>query len=486
MAITLGTSKPLTINSGYNPLRFDVIGNATAINLFNFEGAMIPTAGYESIDELSSTGKGRGIFYSDVLSAVVVVVGNQVFKVTITVINDESSITNTLLGTLQTLTGKVYISENSLTSMPDEANNIIGGQLVFSDSKNIYVYSLDNSFVIATDNLGDALPFTPGIIDFQSDFFFSNDTTTNRIYSSNLTNGLIWNEEDFSTIGGVTRGCTAFEKILFVFGKDITDLFLANPALQEFPYQQDVSRAWEYGLLSPSSLANALGVMAWLGNSRYSNAVVLSSQGDTPQAISTPGIDSLIDTFKAPEKSTGFIYQVDGHLFYQLNFDIDRVSILYDFTSSQWTRLAHREDTSPSIVFQTAFYENENRLLAISSADGNVYDFGLGIFTHDGQVATRTIITQNNTQDAQSILVRELRLELEQGANQNLSKVCLSISKDNGRTYVLKRVITLGKVGEYKNMLRFLRLGRGRWWTFKFDFFSLDRFVILGATIYTG
>lgn len=478
MASKLGTSLPIILNKGYNPLRFDVIGNEASYNLFEFEKAMIPTAGFEENRTISSTGKGRGIFYSDVLSQYVGVFGNEVYSI--------SPDTHTLLGNLATSIGKVYITENALTNVGDDATGLIGGQVAISDGKHIYVYNLDGSFIQAKDDTGSDLPFTPGVIDFEDTFFVVNDSSSNRVYASNINDARIFPVLNFALTDSETRACTSFEKIVFVFGKDITTLYVAQAQSFGFPFTQDVSRSWEYGCLSPESLANGLGVMVWLANSRYSNAVILASTGGSPKPISTAGIDTLIDGFTTPEDSTGFIYQADGHLFYQINFITDNVSLLYDFETRKWTRLSDRLLTDRSIILQSAFSDDQNVLMAISDTNGILYDFGLQFYTHGGNVVPRSIITENYTFSERPVVIKELDLQIEQGANEATSKICLSVSKDRGRTYPIQKVITLGNIGSRQNLLRFRRLGSARWFTFKFDFFSTDRFVILGAEGFIG
>ena len=155
--------------------------------------------------------------------------------------------------------------------------------------------------------------------------------------------------------------------------------------------------------------------------------------------------------------------------------------MLYDFTSKKWSALTDATGKNKNPIRQTAYYEETNTLLGVRNDEGSVVTFGVNFFNQNGEIVPRTIITQNFTQNERPMILQELDLQIEQGENQTTSRICLSISKDRGRTYPINRVTTLGKVGERRNLLRWRKLGYARWWTFKFDFFSTERFVILKA-----
>lgn len=464
----------ISLTEGYNPIRFPAINNQTCFNLFDFEGNMIPTSGYYQI--LSTLylkkGESRGIFFSDVLKKCIVVLLNVVYAVT-----DKD---HSILGTMDSFSGKVYIEENGLSTLPTD--NGPGGQIAISDGSNIYVYTLNGEFSKAKDEEGNLLTFLPGTLAFESSFFFCNDLNSNQIHISNINNARVWNSTGYSTISEKTISCLAFKNLLFVFGKDKSFLFYSNAQNEFFPYSQDTSRAWEYGCLAQGSLSSALGLMAWVGNTRYGNPTILFSTGGEPESISTPGIDSIINTFSNLSDAEGFIFQEDGHTFYQLTFYQDNFSLLYDFKSKKWTRLTDYTGENYNNIRQVAYYEGKNKLFAITKDSSSINIFGNSIYTQDGKIVPRMILTNNYTQDERPYGIQEIDLEIEQGENQNTSKISIGISKDRGRTFPINRMYTLGPIGERRRVLRWRKLGYARWWTLKFEFFSEDRFVILKCT----
>lgn len=103
MTANVGVPQDITLTNGLNSGRFPALNNETCFNLFEFDGAMIPTAGFTSI--LPTVGgentESRGIFYSDILSQCVVVVDDKLIAVTPT--------SHRTLGTLKTERGKVFL-----------------------------------------------------------------------------------------------------------------------------------------------------------------------------------------------------------------------------------------------------------------------------------------------------------------------------------------------------------------------------------------
>lgn len=491
MSAVVGTPVDIVLTDGLNPVRFPALANQTALNLFEFEGAMIPTAGFTTILArlVEEDQEGRGIFYSDLLNACVVVLGNTLYKITLE--------THEKLGTLASDRGRVYFAENGLTTLPDSSTGDPGGQIAISDGINIYTFAKNGAFSKAEMDDGSALDFVPGTLAFQNGFFFANDLGSDRIYASTLNESRVWPVLFFDLVAARTRSCVAFKNLLYVFGKDKTNLFYSQPSEPQFPYAPDVSRAWDYGCLSQASVATSQGLIVWLGNTRYGAPTILMSTGGTPTGISTPGIDALIDSFETPQDAEGFMYEEDGHIFYQITFEADNITLLYDFTSKKWTGLTDTSGQNRSPVRQSAYFEGKNTLLAITRAPGRVGKFGVNIFNFDDEVIPRMIITQNYTQEERQVMCQELDLQIEQGENAvreavypsdpveeyaQGSRICLSISKDRGRTYPIEHVRTLGRPGFRRELLRWRKLGAARWWTFKWDFLSKDRFVIMKAT----
>lgn len=478
MAIPVGKAQPLDIWQGENSQRFSAINNAGCYNLFQYtlpnsgQQALVPTPGFELLFEVSEGAAWRGIFSSNLLKSVIAIVGNEVYAVTPEHL--------TLLFTLETLSGKVYLEENSILTSPTDNNP--GGQLGVSDGANIYIYQTDGTVTKATNDGGEELGFVPGMLAFQDDTFFCNDVSSNRIYQSDINDGRNWPADKFGVIDNETRGCLGLKTMLFVFGNDITQIF-HDTASFPFTYSKDVTRSFEYGTVNAESIGRGLDFFVWFGQTQYSQPTILMSTGGEPQVISTPGIDAILNSLTAPEDNNGFVYEELGHTFYQINFFTDNTSLLYNFLTKKWYKVSN-SSYGVHPVQGVATYRGRNRAFAISSEKGNIYEFGMDFFTNDGDIIPRTIITPNLVMDERQKVCTRLEIQVEQGENQDITRVCINVSKDRGRVFRPFKTQDYGPVAQRERVLRFFKFGVSKWWTFKIDIFTADRVVIMGALAY--
>jgi len=456
----------IAIKNGFNASKFNVISNESAINLFQFQSAMISTPGFETIySELSGLGEGRGLYYSFSLDEVVVILGNMIYSLK----NNDYN----LLGTLDSLTGRVYFSENGLL----EEN----AQLIFSDGIYIYVYQ-NNELIKARTDDNDVLGFTPGTLTYQDGFFFCNDLSSNRIYASQLNNGIIWPVLNYTTISEKTQSCISFKNLLYVFGERKTEVFY-NTSQEFFPFSKILSHAWEYGCYAPESLSAAYGQMTWLGSTKDGTPSIYSSEGGNPKVISNESIEAILDDLVDKRNCNGFMFQEFGQFFYQINFnnDKDNISFIYNFVTNTWSKITNYDVYIKSPISFAIYNVNTDEVWGLMKDERKIVHLSLDIYNYDGKIIPRIIISPNYTFLEENKILDEVHLQIEQGQNQNESKVLLYLSKDRGRVYELHRTIILDNIAERKELLRFLQLGAFKWITFKFEFYSLDRFIILDA-----
>lgn len=474
MSIQVGEAVEFNIFDGEATTAYPAISNETTYNLFEFtfptskQRALLPTAGFELYHEIDEGGAWRGIFSSNILNTTLAAIGNAVYEIDLTHFR--------LLFNIETLSGKVYFDENAILTQPTD--NDPGGQIIISDGVNIYVYQIDGTLTKATNDGGVELGFTPGMVAYQDDTFFCNDINSNRIYQSDTIDGRSWPANKFGIIDNETRGCIGLKTMLFVFGRDITQIFhdIARP--QGFTYTKDTVRSFEYGALNAESIGRGLDFFVWFGQTQYSQPTILMSTGGEPQIISTPGIDAILNRLEKPEDNNGFVYEEWGHTFYQINFFTDNQSLLYNFSTQKWYRVSNR-DYGVHPIQGVATFRGRNVAFALSSDKGNVYQFGLDFFTNDGEIVPRSIITQNFVFQEKMKSCQSLQIELEQGENANTTQVCVAVSKDRGRVFRPFKRRKYGKLGFRERLMRFYQFGSSRWWTFKLDIFSKDRVIIM-------
>ena len=129
------------------------------------DGFLVPYAGYKKVIQISDNENGRGIYASTPLKKMIAVIGNSVYLVS-------QSLYASLIGTLDTYSGDVYIEENNV------------GQIAICDREKIYIY--DHAASTFTKL---SLDFKPGYLTFQNGRFLAASLDTNQWRLSEVGNG---------------------------------------------------------------------------------------------------------------------------------------------------------------------------------------------------------------------------------------------------------------------------------------------------------
>ena len=462
---------PLNIVGPTKFARYSKISLESTYNLMTSDGALIPYPGYRKIKDIKPGGsKGRTIYKSPKFEHDVVVIDDGVF----TISNDFAE---TFIGSLDTFSGSVFISENN------------ANEIVFSENtNNIYIFNYDLQ-TFNKVNVG----FRAGYTTFLDGYIISPELGTSQWRLSELNNASSF-PLDAQHVGelqsqpDVVVAVETLQRQLFVFGKNITEIWLDLPSSQLlFPFQRQNSISIEYGCISPDTIASGFNRMVWLGSNEYSGPIILVSTGGAPQKIATDGIDFELDKLKNPEDSFGFIFEEAGHIFYQINFPSDNTSYAYDFNENSFINVTDKSLNTH--IARKMSYFNDTHLF-VTDKDGGLYEMSTELFTYketdddddDGFTIPRMRITPpTRFQGSKRFVVNAASITIEQGYSNNPLKVDLSVSKDGAKTFGNILSKDLKGIGDRPNKLLYRKIGAANDITFQFEFWGKDRFVVTGG-----
>lgn len=393
-------------SQSFKPIPLNIVGSSTfgryptisiekTYNMFISDGWLVDYAGYKigiPARDFDNGTEGRGIHVSIKLNRMIVVINKNVYQVNVFFNQQLQRVVNQqviLIGELQTNTGIVYLAENN------------AGQVLISDRTILYVYdpSATPKFRPITTS------FVPGHIDFHDTYFlcaatqdtFLNASNTWRLSASN--DGTSW-PDDAASVGLLetkpdnTQAVVRFPSkgnMIYVFGKTVTEPWF-DVGYQLFPYQRNTSFNIDYGCLNPATIARMDELVFWLAINEDSGPIIMKSNGDMPQQISTDGIDYLLSNLQNPQDSEAFLYRQDGHLFYHINFYSDNLSLFYDNNTDKFYH-ACDEHGNYFIASYIAFFNNQYYFL--SRNNGNLYAFDTIFSTYDGAQIPRTRTCKN-------------------------------------------------------------------------------------------
>lgn len=453
---------PIEIVGGSKFSRYSQLTAESTVNMFVTgkdigKPGLVPYFGYKSVLDLEA-GEARGIFVSTRLGDMIIVIGRKVYRVS-------KFLTAREVGQLQTSRGNVSITDN------------INSQITIEDNNKVYVYDYANSSFTPAN-----VPWVPVFLSYQDTYTIATDNEGNWRLSDS-SNSLVWPPLDLrqlQTKADTLRAAVVLNRQLWIIGTKASELWM-DQGNQLFPYVRDNSISIDYGAVSTSSIATGFKKLVWLGKNEKSQNVIVYTEGGPPSELSPEGLDYVLNTLSYPESSYGFIFQQDGHIFYQLTFNKDNLTVVYDFTSGEWHK-ATDEKLDYHIARDVAFFNGKTYF--ISFKDSKLYELNSDITDYDGdEVPRMRILPPIKFEDNEPFILNSVNLQMEQGHNNSITKVGLSLAKNSGNSFGNVVIEEANAVGHRQGNMTWHGMGRAIDVTMQFQFWSKGRFVITGGSI---
>lgn len=299
---------------------------------------------------------------------------------------------------------------------------------------------------------------------FGNRFVVSNQGTPD-FFLSQVNLGGVFNPATAFTVNGapiVNRASGAIGQFgvlhnqLYILCDFTTDVWSNIPSQsvlpgqpQVFPWKQNTSYNFDYGIYDPLSLSIDFGMMSWLANNRNGLVTFMSSNGQQPTPISSQAVNvllqnsanknntALLDPNAAPVLSpflsgntNGFLYQYENTIFYRVSAgnymdfgDLDITEsancIEYNFSTKTWTRTTEvngeRNRIQKHIYFNNTHIVTVEDDTALYQMAGNIYSNELrtpGTNPQDANAFTRYpfryyLVTQQLSQEDYSEFITD-------------------------------------------------------------------------------
>jgi hypothetical protein len=519
---------------------YNKINARKTYNMFESDGWLVPYAGWKKvltlISESTSDISGRGLFWSIRGRIGVAVINSGVWHL-------DTVVGARFIGNIATFSGPVFMDEN------------LNSQIAIVDQLNIYIYNRATNALIKQESFtnGGTVPddLTPNYVCFHDNYFL----VGNGNFTGNGSRFYAFRYTDADTISVATGGQLALQtkpdyakaivrlsekgENVLVFGTAVTEIQSNSPIVQDgniLLYQRNPTVNIDYGVLSVATIAFSDNFVVWLGSNEKSPPVIMLFNGSQAKTISTDGINALLQRLEHPEDSFGFIYKQDGHVFYQLTFNKDNVSLLLDFNNEAFYNVS---DYNLNYHPARQVVYSGSKCYFVSINDGSVYEISTTYTTYDdntrrpghplydeaqNHVIPRQVIgdtfrmagtkpfvidnfyltmeqgedkawTQYTRDDSGEGIITEddiamvseddQQLVTDNGAINTLSyqpKVSFSFSPDGGTTYSNEVETVINFVGYRQNIAQLgVRLGRMNEFTPKLKFWGKSRFVVGNA-----
>jgi len=327
-------------------------------------------------------------------------------------------------------------------------------------------------------------------VTFLDGYFIVNSPNTRQFYLSQLYDGFTWNALSFASKEAYTDNleAVAVDNSCLVLLGFISQEYWQDIGAYPFPLLRIPGSPTDMGVAARWSIARCNGELIYLGRARRGGLSVVTIQNYRPVTVSTPDLDFLFNEYVNPSDAIAFSYRQNGHEFYQISFQQQGVTWLYDATSQVWSTLLSGATTRHYANFGCQF---DFHVITSDYRNGNLYILDPASYTDNGDLIARELITPHffvNT-SFNKLHIYRLRLDMEQGGGLNDGQgqnpqVMLQVSRDGGYTWGDEMWATCGAQGDFLSRAEWRRLGVSRNYVFKFRITDPIKTVLIGAAAY--
>lgn len=202
--------------------------------------------------------------------------------------------------------------------------------------------------------------------------------------------------------------------------------------------------------------------------------------------VSTPALEQEWSGYGSVDDATSFIYQLGGHVFYQVTFVGADKTYVYDFTTKQWhqrtwTDANGKEHRARLSCATYAF----NRSIGLDWQTGDLYAIDGNTYTDAGAPIVYARGFPHLTNSGVINFFDSFYVDMEVGQSQDGSVPMLSLrwSDDRGESYGTRVMQSMGQGGAYITSIKFNRLGRARDRVFELSWSAPVKTALNGAYV---
>lgn len=381
----------------------------------------------------------------------------------------------TELGTLNTVSGPVSISDNGL-------------HVILVDGTYGYTWTIASStFAVITDEDF----YAADQVTFQDGYFLLNKAGTQQFFISGL-NAVTFDGLDVSSAEGspdVLIGIISANQNVYQFGSRSIEVFY-NSGNADFPFERIQGAVVAAGCAAAFSITKLGESIAWLGGDETGSGIVYQMQGYQAQKISTPAIESVIRGMTADEiaDARAYTYQQGGHLFYCLNLPGTNSTWVYDASTGMWHERTYLNvsalERDRADCHAAAFGEN----VVGDYVNGNLYALDPDTYTDNGVSIVRERAAPHITKELRNVTHSRFQLDMETGVGLSSGQgsapmAMLQWSDDGGHTWSNERWAAIGAMGDRKTRVVWRRLGMSRDRVYRVRISDPVKVVLIGAEI---
>jgi hypothetical protein len=273
-----------------------------------------------------------------------------------------------------------------------------------------------------------------------------------KFYGSALNDSDDWDGLDFATAEGAPDSLVTLKvdhREVILFGKDTTEVWW-NSGASGFPFERTSGGFIELGCCARLGVAKADNSVFWLASDR----TVRRLSGRTPVKVSQIGVEEAIATYTTVTDCEAISYTFSGQIIVQFHFPTEGKTWCFNVSSGEWFEQDYR--------FVSAVQHDGKTW--VQAEDGTVGYLSPNVYTVFGSNVVREVTTSHLFANGARVFVSQLDALLRTGdVDPDLIPMLqLDVSYDGGNVFHALPARDLGRMGGYRQVCRWTRLGVAR------------------------
>lgn len=297
----------------------------------------------------------------------------------------------------------------------------------------------------------------------QDSFFIFERTGTKQFFICDAA--LTFDALDYASANGKADNnvrVKSVSRLLYIFKKKSIE-FWYNAGNADFTFQRAEGSFIDHGAFR-YTIADISNVLYYVGSDRQVYAMV----GYSPAPIGTePVLNDLLGVDL--ESAIGLCYQLETHTFYVLTIASINKTWVYDVSTQSWfvrsSSIFGRHVMNHIVTFN-------NKTLISDFQAGLIYEMTPAAGRDNGDKMIKKFrLPVINTGVARRVC-NAFQLDVSVGLGRVTGhdtdpQAILEVSRDDGKTFPVQRTTSLGKIGEYKTIVAWRKLGIATRFTFQ-------------------
>jgi hypothetical protein len=368
------------------------------------------------------------------------------------------------------------VAGNTLYEVDSGAEvGVIGGSDVLTFAPGVSQLVTDNGYILqagAVSLISDADFPNMVAVDFVDGYVLGVDGS-GKFYGSALNDSDDWDGLDFATAEGAPDRLVTLKvdhREVILFGTDTTEIWW-NSGVSGFPFERTSGGFIELGCCARLGVAKADNSVFWLASDR----TVRRLSGRTPVKVSQIGVEEAIAGYSTVADCEAISYTFSGQIIVQFHFPTEGKTWCLNVTTGEWFEQDYR--------FVAAIQHDGKTW--VQAEDGTVGYLSPNVYTVFGENVIREVTTGHVFAGNQRVFVSQLDVTLKTGdIDPDLVPMLqLDVSYDGGNVFHALPARELGRMGGYRQVCRWTRLGVARDIVVRVRVSDAVPFILLGVEV---